>query len=42
MATIEKRQCLKIDCVKVIAYTLGDIIAEQRMETIEYFKKNQP
>lgn len=40
IATIEKRQGLKIACVEEIAYTLGYIDREQLLHLAEPFKKN--
>lgn len=40
IATIEKRQGLKIACIEEIAYSLGYIDKEQLLKLIEPFKKN--
>ena len=40
IATVEKRQGLKIACVEEIAYSLGYINKEQLIRLAEPFKKN--
>jgi glucose-1-phosphate thymidylyltransferase len=40
MATIEKRQGLKVACIEEIAYTLGYIDEEKLMALAEPLKKN--
>jgi glucose-1-phosphate thymidylyltransferase len=40
IATIEKRQGLKVACIEEIAYRLGYIGKEQILKTAEMLKKN--
>ena len=40
MATIEKRQGLKVACIEEIAYTLGYIDEKQLISLAEPLKKN--